>query len=264
MYKFLACVASTFLLAAAGLWMYVIVQFTISTQPVLAGVSLVTGGLALFILIILARIERMTKGLLLVGLAVITALLNSVMVEPMFALLNTVDGKTSAAKEAVTLHYGQWILQNFDMDSAQFFNASKQWINAMLSFINIACAGAGGSIIAVEGDRMSIVRPVGIWKGWRGWRGWRGWKCKTKNASGSTSTASATPDTSPFMHSLSGKMDRQAEAVSDLCRLISGLDKQMTTLSEQQNRIKLAFQVTAVVIAVVVGFALGAVVFSRS
>jgi len=260
MYKFLAWVAGIFLLAATGLWIYVIAQFTISTQLVLAGVSLVTGGLALFILIILARIERMTKGMLLVSLAVITALLNSVMVEPMFVLLNTVDGKASAAQEVITLHYGKWILENFEMNSVQFLNASKQWINAMLSFINIACAGAGGSIIAVEGDRMSIVRPVGSW---RGWKNWKSWKSKTKNPTGSTTTA-VTPDTSALMHSLSGKMDRQAEAVSDLFTLISGLDEQMTTLSEQQNRIKWAFQITAVVAAVVVGFAVGAVVFSRS
>jgi hypothetical protein len=264
MYKFLAWVAGIFLLAATGLWIYVIAQFTISTQPVLAGVSLVTGGLALFILIILARIERMTKGMLLVSLAVITALLNSVMVEPMFVLLNTVDGKTSAAQEVITLHYGKWILENFEMNSFQFLNASKQWINAMLSFINIACAGAGGSIIAVEGDRMSIVRPVVSWRGWKEWKIWKIWKSKTKNPSGSTSPTAVIPDTSTFMHSLGGKMDRQAEAMSDLFKLIAGLDKQMTTLSKQQNRIRWAFQITAVAAAVVVGFAVGAVVFSRS
>lgn len=258
MFKIPAWVTGTFLLTAACFWIYKIVQFTISSQPILAGGWLAVGGLALFILIILARIERMAKGLLLVGLAVMTTLLNSVMVEPMFALLNTMDGKSNAAKEALNPPFREWVLKNSGMNFVQLFDASKQWINAMSSFVNIACAGAGGSIIAVEGDRTSIVRSVSSWTGWRVW------KRKTKNVSGCTSTTPVTPDFSPLMHTLDGKMDRQAETTSELLKLISGLDKQMATLSEQQNRIRWALQLIALVIAVVVGFALGAVVFSRS
>jgi len=258
MYKFPAWVAGMLLPAIAGFWIYEMVQFTISNQPILAGGWLVIGGLTLFILIILARIERMAKGLLLVGLAVMTTLLNSVMVEPMFALINTMDDKSDAVKEALNLPVREWILENSGMNFAQLFDASKQWINAMSSFVNIACAGAGGSIIAVEGDRTSIVRSVSTWTGWRVW------KRKTKNVSGCTSTAPVTPDINLLMHILDGKMDRQAEAASELLKLISGLDKQMATLSEQQNRIRWALQLIALVIAVVAGFVLGAVVFGRS
>lgn len=257
MCKLRSWLTGTVLIAAAVAWIYVITQFTVASQPILAGIALVIGGLALFILIILTRMERMAKGLALVGLAVLAALLNSVMVEPLISLLNTVEGKHLVAKELISLKYGGWIWEHLSMDTAQFLDASKKWINAMLSFINIACAGAGGSIIAVEGDRTSIERPVGIWRGLRIWR------CKTKKVSGSASAAPANPDTTPFIQALGGKMDRQTVAVSDLVKLVSGLDKQLSTLTEQRDRNKWKLQVTALVVAVLMGFALGAVVFSH-
>ncbi|MNN42011.1 hypothetical protein D3C81_1561630 [compost metagenome] len=58
-------------------------------------------------------------------------------------------------------------------------------------------------------------------------------------------------------------MDRQSVVVSDLVKLVSGLDKQLSTLTEQRDRSKWKLQVTALVVAVLIGFALGAVVFSH-
>jgi hypothetical protein len=244
---------------AASCWIGGPFHYATSSQPILAGFSLVTGGVLLFVLIILAPIERMTKGLFLIQLAIITAVLNSLMVEPLLALLKMENGKYIAETgqhianhESLTLQYGDWLWANLQMTSAEFFEVSTGLINAMLAFINMACAGAGGSIIAVEGDRTSIVRPVGIWK------------AKKSKVSEPEPVAPAALDTSPLIYALSGKMDLQTETVSNLAQQISYLDKQIANFAEQQTRMGWIRLLIAVVVTAVVSFAISAAVFARS
>lgn len=251
MRKFIAWIVGILLFAAAVFfWAYLPIQYIASAQPIVAGGSLVSGGLIFMILITIAPIGRVQKGIFLVGLAIITALLNTVAVEPMFALLSSERGKYIAGQEQLFLHFGGWIKEHLQMDSTQFLDASTKWINAMLSFINVACAGAGGSLIAVEGDRKSVKTKDEV-------------EGQIQDSNVSTPIVAA-PDTSPLVQALGGKIDRQSDAISDLSKLISRVEAQLNTINAQQVRINRVSKLTAIVIAAGFSFTIGAVVFGRS
>jgi hypothetical protein len=239
------------LAAAAFVWWYLPLQYTASGQPVVAGVSLVTGGLTLFILITSAPIGPMQKGIALVGLAVITALMNTITIEPMLAFLNLESNKEMVKDQILSFGLSAWASEHVELTYVQLFGAITKWLNATLYFINLACAGAGASFIAVAGDRTKAVKQKDASQG-------------KIEPIGTTPSTIAAPDISPLIRALGEKIDKQSENVSDLATLIARVETQVSTLAAQQIRNSRISRINAIAGGAIVIIAIGAVVLGRS
>lgn len=235
------------LIVAAFTWWFLPLHYTASSEPIAAGVSLVTGGLALFIVIILAPIGPMLKGIALLALAVITALMNTITIEPMLAYLNLESSKEMVKEEMDSFWLSAWVSEHLKLTHIQSFGAITKWLNAILYFINLACAGAGASLIAVAGERkqkdalQNKVEPTGT-----------------------TPLTIAAPDISPLIRVLGEKIDKHLENVSDLTTLIAKVEAQVSTLNAKQIRLNRILQIIAIAVASMFIIAIGAVMFGRS
>jgi hypothetical protein len=235
------------LIAAAFTWWYLPLQYIASSEPIAAGVSLVTGGLALFILIIFAPIEPMIKGIALLGLAVITVLISKITIEPMLANLNLESSQEMVKKAIDSFWLSAWVSEHLKLPHIQSFGAITKWLDAILYFINLACAGAGASLIAVAGERkqkdalQNKVEPTGT-----------------------TPLTIAASDMSPLIRVLGEKIDKHLENVSDLTTLIAKVEAQVSTLNAKQIRLNRILQIIAIAVASMFVIAIGAVMFGRS
>ncbi|CAI8907664.1 hypothetical protein [Pseudomonas zeae] len=234
------------LIVAAFTWWFLPLQYTASREPIAAGVSLVTGGLALFILIILAPIGPMLKGIALLALAVITALMNTITIEPMLAYLNLESSKEMVNKEIDSFWFSAWVSEHLKLTRIQSFGAITKWLNAILYFINLACAGAGASLIAVAGERKKDASQNKV------------------HPTGTTPSTIAATDISPLIRVLGEKIDKQFENVSDLTTLIAKVEAQVSTLNAKQIRLNRILQIIAIAVASMFIIAIGAVIFGRS
>jgi hypothetical protein len=235
------------LIAAAFTWFYLPFYYTASGEPIAAEFSLVTGGLGLFILIIFAPIEPMPKGIALLGLAVITALISKITIEPMLADLNSESNKEMVKKAIDSFWLSTLVSEHIGLTPIQSFRAITKWLDAILYFINLACSGAGASLIAVAGDRKH--------------------KDASQNKVEPTDTTPLTiaaPDISPFIRVLGEKIDKQFENVSDLTTLIAKVEAQVSTLNAKQVRLNRILQMIAIAVASIFVIAIGAVMFGRS
>lgn len=237
-------------------WILVI-WFTYMMQPVAAGLSLVITTLFLLMPIaILAPQERLTKGVFLVGLAFLSNLLYSLTVGPSFTLLEAQNGifasdtgKTIAATEFFTTGaVGQWLLAALSRTQIDFLTQAQKLFDSLLTFVNLACAGAGGSLIAVEADRRSQVIKI------------------AEHSSSVTATSparTAAPESSPQIGSLTEKLENQAGVLASLDRQITTVDQRISILVEQQARFGRKIVIAGIIGAGVLGFVLGALVFTN-
>lgn len=233
-----------------------VVLLTYKMQPVAAGLCLAISSMLLLLFAILVPLERMTKGLFLVCLAVLSSLLYSLTVGPTFALLQADNGtivsstgKYIASKEFFsTGAIGEWLLTKIDRTQVDFFTQAGKLFDSLMLFVNLACAGAGGSLIAVEADRRSKVIKIAE---------------HPSSGPASTPDPTVTPDSSPLIRSLAAKMDNQAEALGSLKTHISNIDLRISTLIAQQARFGRKLVIAGIIGAAVLGFVIGGLVFAN-
>ncbi|WP_419737274.1 hypothetical protein [Pseudomonas sp. COR18] len=139
---------------------------------------------------------------------------------------------------------GEWLLKKLNLTQVEFLTQAGKLFDSFILFINLACAGAGGSLIAVEGDRRSKVIPIDM------------------------EQAAVTPlspkpamisDPTPMIRSLIAEMNSQTEMLASLSAQVSTLEQRISMLIVQQAR----FRRQAVIGAAVLGLAIGGAVFIR-
>ncbi|MDN6858494.1 hypothetical protein QO207_18030 [Pseudomonas sp. CAN2814] len=114
-------------------------------QPILGGVILIFFAAATFALLLQARLKRVMKGGLLVALGVVTPFVYTICIASQF-------------NDA--LAYGDlWFSTLLGANAAYGLDTGRNLLETWSSFINLACAGAGGSIIAVAGERTIVESP---------------------------------------------------------------------------------------------------------
>lgn len=252
MRRFLDWIWRAVLIAAVGgFYALAIVNRANAEQPVVAGLIL-SVGLVLLVLLLLAPINRLSKGIFLVGLAVLSTLIYSTFVEPLFALLGATNG-TVLSEDGVDIARHEYftsgtsgaeLLASLGINQAEFFRKAATIFSNFTLLINLACAGAGGSLIALEGDRTS--RDIG------------------DPGQQTTPPAPAlVPDAAPSIRSLTEKVDSQAGVLASLDRQISTVDQRISILLAQQARFGRKLVIGGIIGAAVLGFALGALVFSK-
>lgn len=228
-----------------------VIWLTYEMQPVAAGLCLAACSI-LLPLALLAPLERLTKGLFLVGLAVLSAALYSTTVGPMFALLKAENGViVSSTGQFVASHeflstgtIGEWLLKKLNLTQVEFLTQAGKLFDSFILFMNLACAGAGGSLIAVEGDRRSKVIQID----------------KEQAAVIPLSPIpAAISDPTPMIHSLIAEMNSQTEMLAGLNVQVSTLEQRISMLIAQQA----SFRRKVVIGAAVLGLVIGGAVFIR-
>jgi hypothetical protein len=165
----------------------------------------------------------------------------------MLADLNSESNKEMVKKAIDSFWLSTLVSEHIGLTPIQSFRAITKWLDAILYFINLACSGAGASLIAVAGDRKH--------------------KDASQNKVEPTDTTPLTiaaPDISPFIRVLGEKIDKQFENVSDLTTLIAKVEAQVSTLNAKQVRLNRILQMIAIAVASIFVIAIGAVMFGRS
>ncbi|EKT4528453.1 hypothetical protein QEM33_000997 [Pseudomonas putida] len=126
---------STTRLAVTGIaalaWLPGTIVCTSALHPIVGGYTLVFSAAMLMAAALYWPRSRITKGWSLVGLAVTTTLMYGYMIEPQFA--------------ALAPRPGDW---------------GTMVIKPLIDCLNLACAGAGGSIIASDGEHNRVELPI--------------------------------------------------------------------------------------------------------
>jgi hypothetical protein len=232
-----------------------VIWLTYEMQPVAAGLCLAACSI-LLPLALLAPLERLTKGLFLVGLAVLSAALYSTTVGPMFALLKAENGViVSSTGQFVACHeyfstgtIGEWLLKKLNLTQVEFLTQAGKLFDSFIVFMNLACAGAGGSLIAVEGDRRSKVIPI------------------DKEQAAVTPLSpipAAISDPTRMIRSLIAEMNSQTEMLARLSAQVCTLEQRISMLIVQQARFRRKVVIAAIIGAAALGLAIGGAVFIR-
>ncbi|HFL7941103.1 TPA: hypothetical protein ACG5DM_004196 [Pseudomonas putida] len=119
---------------AALAWFLGTVVCTYALHPIVSGYTLVISAAVLMAAALYWLQDRLTKGWSLVGLAVTTTWMYGYIIEPKFA--------------ALAPRPGDWI------------SLSVLMIKTLIECLNLACAGAGGSIIASDGEHNRVELPI--------------------------------------------------------------------------------------------------------
>jgi hypothetical protein len=173
----------------------------LKAQPLVAGFTLILASVIMLGLVIRMSLKRMTKGLLLVGIAVLSPMIYAIAIESQF--------------ERPPAEGIEWVSWLFDWDKVAVLKIGQDVLKSMSTFINLACAGAGGSIIAVEGDKTiieSILTPAPV-----------------QNVE--QSLIQPVIDNTAMIQSIHTSLDRQE-------RRVDSLDQQLTTLAEKHDRLE--------------------------
>lgn len=182
---------------AAGWSVYLAV---LCIQPIVAGAVLIASATAMLGLIVSARMPRLSKGLSLVGVAVISTTLYEMCIKSQIG--------------RVTAESPEWISAWTGLDQIAVLSIGANTLATLVSFMNLACAGAGGSIIAVEGDRTSIESPLP----------------ENPAANSAISLSGTQTDYLPLLQSLSQKVNSQTVAINTLEGALLCLSKQQSNL----------------------------------
>lgn len=172
---------------------------TTKNQPVAGGIILLCTAAFTFGVLIYRHFERVHKGMCLVGLAVITAFISEL----------CITGRINRIADDPQSWSSLWCVGG-DLTVAMW----SSFYSTGLSFINLACAGAGGSIIAVEADRSSIELPL---------PGHTGMEPNLPQSGPHT-------DYQALLQSLSQKVDSQTVAINTLEGALLSLCKQQRNL----------------------------------
>lgn len=155
-------------------------SYFLEKSPPWAGLTIVLAAMVMVGVIIASPIDRLLKGFGLLIIAISTTVIFKGFVEPK---LSAVDG---------------WLVV----------------LKAQLDLLSFVCAGAGGSLIAVEGDRNATEKPL------------RSWQVPTKPPA---LAQQALIDYTPSIQSLGQKLEDQT-------LLIAQMDEALRAVTEQQRR----------------------------
>ncbi|WP_137187868.1 hypothetical protein [Pseudomonas asiatica] len=114
-------------------------------QPIFGGYTLFFFAAALMGMVLRSSTDRITKGLSLVGMAVMTTLIYT------SAIVTNL--------KSITALHSDWVLILFHSDPVGTRDFNSKIIGSMIDLISLAAAGAGGSIMAVEGERYCVELP---------------------------------------------------------------------------------------------------------
>lgn len=173
--------------SAAVAWFPGSIFITTSVHPIAGGFTLAISAGVLMAALLLGKQDRVTKGWYLVGLAVVTTWMYGFVIEPKIVVLAP--------------RRGDWV------------SLCEMMIKTIVECLNLACAGAGGSIIAAEGERRCVELPV------------------HDQDHHVVKVPQQSVDINPFVSSVHQKLDDQVE-------LIKALDTALLAMSSEQRSLK--------------------------
>ncbi|WP_422420619.1 hypothetical protein [Pseudomonas sp. GZD-222] len=162
-------------------------------QPIIGGSLLIGSSTVLLALVIIAPLKRMQKGGFLLGIAVLTLSFKELCLDPVY-------GKVPSDTELLSSWTG-W-------SQAATLSVGASVFKVLVNFINLACAGAGGSLIAVESDRTATEAPL------------------HKPQTASSVRGAQASDAQPILESLCHKVDTHASELKALDRSLEAIIKQ--------------------------------------